>query len=314
MVIGGANKIVLNFESGKLVKYVAGQPNYFNLEVVGAPNYANYGDDGHKVTASAEDDNKRLIKDAAGIDALLNFIADEENYSLYYQRANPNDDARPLYYISTQVGLTEEQKEAGDFFFLTNPAGYADKAGTDARFVDSVNKLYKAVFMRGNLDAHTLKLYGSNFGEKVKDTLYKKQEGNPALFAFATTPEGTMKIESNVSVVLNALRAAGDVSYLTVINNTIRWATLLDQGHEFNVEATEIVPTDNINPEAGFEVYTAEGGIIVKGAANQAAVITNVLGQTIAVQTIGSDYETISLPAGVAFITINGETVKAYVK
>ena len=63
------------------------------------------------------------------------------------------------------------------------------------------------------------------------------------------------------------------------------------------------------------KVIATDGAIIVKGAAGKNVVITNVLGQTIANTVIASDEATISVPAGVVVVAVEGEAaVKAIVK
>ena len=53
----------------------------------------------------------------------------------------------------------------------------------------------------------------------------------------------------------------------------------------------------------------------MKGAAGKNVVITNVLGQTIANTVVASDEATISVPAGVVVVAVEGEAaVKAIVK
>ena len=53
----------------------------------------------------------------------------------------------------------------------------------------------------------------------------------------------------------------------------------------------------------------------VKGAAGKNVVITNVLGQTVANTVISSDNATISAPAGIVVVAVEGEAaVKAIVK
>ncbi|MCD7837400.1 MAG: DUF6383 domain-containing protein [Clostridiales bacterium] len=63
------------------------------------------------------------------------------------------------------------------------------------------------------------------------------------------------------------------------------------------------------------KVTAKEGAISIVGAANKKVNVVNVLGQTIASQILSSDNETISAPAGVVVVSVEGEeTVKAIVK
>ena len=89
------------------------------------------------------------------------------------------------------------------------------------------------------------------------------------------------------------------------------------QAEVFNFEATSNNPTANesINGASAFSVATIDGAVVVKGAEGKSVVITNVLGQTIASTVITSSEATISVPAGVVIVAVEGEdAVKAIVK
>ena len=64
-----------------------------------------------------------------------------------------------------------------------------------------------------------------------------------------------------------------------------------------------------------FKNFVCNGAVIVKGAQGKKVVINNVLGQTVANTVITSSEATISVPAGVVFVAVEGEpAVKAIVK
>ena len=57
------------------------------------------------------------------------------------------------------------------------------------------------------------------------------------------------------------------------------------------------------------------GAVVVKGAEGKTVAISNVLGQTIASTVLSSDEATISAPAGIVVVAVEGEAaVKAIVK
>ena len=86
----------------------------------------------------------------------------------------------------------------------------------------------------------------------------------------------------------------------------------------FNVEpgSKDDIATDAIAPEVStISVTATEGAVVIKGAAGKTVTISNVLGQTIANTVISSSEATISVPAGVVFVAVEGEAaVKAIVK
>ena len=63
------------------------------------------------------------------------------------------------------------------------------------------------------------------------------------------------------------------------------------------------------------KVIATDGAVIVKGAEGKKVVISNLLGQTIANTVVTSSEATISAPAGVVVVAVEGEAaVKAIVK
>ena len=86
----------------------------------------------------------------------------------------------------------------------------------------------------------------------------------------------------------------------------------------FNIEkgAADDMATDNESISASeVSVVATNGAVIIKGAEGKTVAISNVLGQTIANTVITSSEATISVPAGVVVVAVEGEAaVKAIVK
>ena len=73
--------------------------------------------------------------------------------------------------------------------------------------------------------------------------------------------------------------------------------------------ANETIATSNVT------VSATNGAVVVKGAAGKAVVVTNILGQTLANAVISSDNASISVPAGIVVVAVEGEeAVKVVVK
>ena len=62
------------------------------------------------------------------------------------------------------------------------------------------------------------------------------------------------------------------------------------------------------------KVIAGNGTVTVQGAAGQTVTIATVLGKAVADEVVASDNATIAAPAGVVFVTVNGETTKVVVK
>ena len=88
-------------------------------------------------------------------------------------------------------------------------------------------------------------------------------------------------------------------------------ADVFDVTDEIQYEATD---NEEIAVE-GVSVVAGDGQVTIMGAAGKNVTITNILGKVIASQTIASDNATISVPAGIVAVAVEGEAaVKAIVK
>ena len=90
-----------------------------------------------------------------------------------------------------------------------------------------------------------------------------------------------------------------------------------EQGDVFNLNEDETrIPTANEGINASeVSVIAKEGAVVINGAAGKKVTISNVLGQTIANTVLSSDNATISAPAGIVVVAVEGEAaVKAIVK
>ena len=86
----------------------------------------------------------------------------------------------------------------------------------------------------------------------------------------------------------------------------------------FNVirpsEKDDFVTSNEEVAVEGVQVIAGNGVINVQGAAGETVTVCNILGQTLATQTLSSDNATIAVPQGIAVVTVAGETLKVVVK
>ena len=104
--------------------------------------------------------------------------------------------------------------------------------------------------------------------------------------------------------------------YLRWINGNLVVTSDVDDAEVFTLKNDDRTPTANDEISAPeVSVVTTNGAVIVKGAEGKNVVITNVLGQQIANTVITSSEATISAPAGIVVVAVDGEAaVKAIVK
>ena len=87
----------------------------------------------------------------------------------------------------------------------------------------------------------------------------------------------------------------------------------------FNVaqkdEEDMVTSNDNINNVEGVSVVAGNGTVTIQGAAGKSVVISNILGKVVAETVLTSDNATITVPAGIVAVAVEGEAaVKVVVK
>ena len=87
----------------------------------------------------------------------------------------------------------------------------------------------------------------------------------------------------------------------------------------FNVaqkdEEDMVTSNDNINNVEGVSVVAGNGTVTIQGAAGKSVVISNILGKVVAEAVLTSDNATITVPAGIVAVAVDGEeAVKVVVK
>ncbi len=87
----------------------------------------------------------------------------------------------------------------------------------------------------------------------------------------------------------------------------------------FNVaqkdEEDMVTSNDNINNVEGVSVVAGNGTVTIQGAAGKSVVICNILGKVVAETVLTSDNATITVPAGIVAVAVDGEeAVKVVVK
>ena len=150
---------------------------------------------------------------------------------------------------------------------------------------------------------------------------------NKAKFAFkyvnpeaaAGDPTESFKIQTryiDYKAAINGGDSQTNEGYLKTINGVVVVTDAYDKGEEFNLTGEISTPTANDDVTVSeVSVIATDGGVIIKGAAGKKVTISNVLGQTVASTVISSDDATISAPAGVVVVAVEGEAaVKAIVK
>ncbi len=251
----------------------------------------------------------------------------------YYNRGTNN---RWQYLLGVEIDRKVVNDDCG---YPSHEKFHADT--TYGRFlvnlVDSA-ELYKKTHLHDNKYVNTEGFAKLGFvkGFHTNDTLVIQRNGvlipakadsiymgskdfNVAKFAFRIVDHETnaFKIETLYKKYSDGPAAKADkLGYLKWMNGFVVVVNDINNGDTFNLEADHSAPTanDNINATS-FGVTTREGEVVITGAEGKTVTISNVLGQVVATAMITSNEATISVPAGVVIVAVEGEAaVKAIVK
>ena len=227
----------------------------------------------------------------------------EEHQSATCEHAVPTPaytEGRYLVNLKDTAIAWEDANKHGGINPYTNTEGYVKLAFVPAKHI-----------------ADTLIIKSDNKKLTVNTTAF-----NEAKFAFRYVDAEAKSFVIETADFYLTGKDAGKIKdtpgYLKWMNGVIVVVDNIKNADVYNMtENYEGNPTANegINGAAAFSVATIDGAVVVKGAEGKNVVITNVLGQTIASTVIASSEATISVPAGVVVVAVEGEAVvKAIVK
>ena len=136
---------------------------------------------------------------------------------------------------------------------------------------------------------------------------------NIATFAFRYANADRNPNEFYIETMYNDTKKGwlATVNHVLVVTDNIQRAEVFS----VNTETTE-APTANetIAAEGAVSVVATDGAVIIKGAEGKNVVIATILGKVVANETVNSDNETIAVPAGIAVVSVDGESFKVVVK
>ncbi|WP_165154361.1 DUF6383 domain-containing protein [Parabacteroides sp. ZJ-118] len=298
---------------------------------------------GHVQITTLEDDNKMIANQKDGYAALKSVgqsILKSDEYTtdtltMWLDTACVTfDETMPLYYISTKTFTPEAETRN----FLINPRNFVkDYDQLDeydqAEVADAEEKY---VFEKGGFSGYYAAFNAASVcgvdSIAINGDTIDRVELNPAAIAFevaAEVSDEAYRIVSKQKVRnyefdpeaeegednSNFFDEEESDLYLAQLNNVLFWTENQDEAEIFVINRAS-TPTANegIEAESSVEVIAGNGTVTVQGAAGQTVTIATVLGKTVANEVVASDNATIAAPAGVVFVTVNGETTKVVVK
>ena len=181
----------------------------------------------------------------------------------------------------------------------TNPYIHEQVNGTNYYRLAFIDGIHTGDALYLNTEDGKVKIDLSNNNDKVCTFAFRyvneEREGVKIETTYDGKTRGWLKYQNNVPVVTNDY----DDAHVFLVDNT-----------------TTEAPTANetIAAEGAISVVATDGAVIIKGAEGKNVVIATILGKVVANETVNSDNETIAVPAGIAVVSVDGESFKVVVK
>ena len=237
----------------------------------------------------------------------IGFIASDENNNavlaketaaLWVDSVNAEGYATPKFFISyagKMMTTAKKFKEIVDKAYANDEISKKEYAELTA----DENLYYKSVERIKFVDAERLS------GEDtlvIADEKYTGKDIEDFKFKVTENEDGDYVLKANGN-------------YVYVINGNLVYGTDAKEAEAFVIEVTSAPTANEGIATSEVKVIAGEGNVTIAGAAGKKVVISNVLGQTIANTVITSSEATISVPAGIVFVAVEGESaVKAIIK
>ena len=173
------------------------------------------------------------------------------------------------------------------------------------------NDYYRLGFVQAKHEGDSLMI------SATKDTIDLKNDADKVCaFAFKYTDK--TREAFTIETLYNVDDKEGSIrGYVKYHNGILVVTRNANEAEVFNLaELKGVAPTANETiTTSDVTVSATNGAVVVKGAAGKAVVVTNILGQTLANAVISSDNASISVPAGIVVVAVEGEeAVKVVVK
>ena len=251
-------------------------------------------------------------------------LVDEASETFYLHETDKNA-VVPSFYIS--LGKGEGSNALSERMFLFNPVdsvAYPVNMNYDPNYQLSSEDT-KAIFKSAKLDASRDTLTTSVKGEireLAQDADNETTWAGLERFKFQIVETADLDGLYNIRQIAGSITREGNVPVLD--NQTVYLASSGQKLYftkekayalALHIEGVE-APTANESVSATeVKVIAVDGAINIKNAAGKNVVVSTILGQIVANEVLTSDNATISVPAGIAIVSVDGEdAVKVSVK
>ena len=326
------NQLTAELQPGNLISggYASSYANsILDFEKVGKQNYADIrgGEDRMNAKFFVEGDNTWLLGENGAVKGsnvgLLELRKQDADIcnSIFVDTANVHDAAFPRFLLAVRnVDSTEVSNIPNHNHHILTKGAYL------VNMIDSAatNNVYKYV----NRDFNNTEWYRLGFVnathqgdsltiDNTKTVFDLSTEGldktgglNYATYAFryVDTERDNFYIETKYDATRKG--------WIKIHNGVAVVTPEIQEAEVFSFETTDEYATANetIAAEGAVSVVATDGAVVIKGAEGKNVVIATILGKVVANETVNSDNETIAVPAGIAVVSVDGESFKVVVK
>ena len=327
-----ADKAILldDFYSGESMSEL--KDHNFSVQSI-IPSATDYGMTGY--LSKADDVKTYLIAEAPAIslpavEGHYSFINENGNYITMNEERDGltvKEESEPLYlYVTDEDAvvpsfyITKAAENKAERMFLFNPQDSVDYYVAEGAY----NKTYQLSEMNAAGNYPTKAIFKAASINETRDTLTTSIKGESTLVAMdANNTEkvegGLKRFKMQITEAPDAdgmyvIRQAND-NWLYAVNGKLAWTDKKSAAMLFEIEgAAAPTATEGVSATE-VKVIATDGAINIKNAAGKNVVISTILGQIVANEVLTSDNATISVPAGIAIVSVDGEeAVKVSVK
>ena len=283
-----------------------------------------------EITSKANDVKTYLIAEAPAISLPANeghysFVSETGNYITKDENRDGlavKEEAEPVYLYVTDkkavvpsfyvtMGKGEAEGERMFLFCPEDSVDYYVATGSYDKKYQWDENITKAIFKSAKIDESRDTLTTSIKGAS---TLVAQEANNTEAVEGGLEHFKMQIVEAQDADDMYVVRQVGG-DWLYAVNGKLAWTPTKNSAMKFNITGAE-APTANEGVSATeVKVVAYDGAINIKNAAGKNVVISTILGQIVANEVLTSDNATISVPAGIAIVSIDGEeAVKVSVK
>ena len=270
-----------------------------------APNISLEGEEGH---VTLQNGTASLTGDYVSVNDENEGIVIDESSDVLYLHVTDKDAVVPSFYISK--GLGEGSNAESERLFMYNPVDSIDypvNMDYDPNY-QLAKKVTKVIFKTGSLNASRDTMTTSLKGEVKEVAMKADQEstwGGLNRFKFQIIETADRDGLYNIRQINGS--EDNKTVYVASNNEKLYFTNDKDLAMAVAVERVE-APTANESVSATeVKVVAYDGAINIKNAAGKNVVVSTILGQIVANEVLTSDNATISVPAGIAIVSVDGE-------